>query len=92
MEEKKLIYVASGRMSVKVLADGPIDAIKKALAISPDVVLDSEFIWLDERGARQDDTAQYKVPVEQALAEAGYVFDSEPEGGSGVSEPQAVTS
>ncbi len=77
MSEPKKIYVNSGAMQWVGHACGPIDAIKKALAThGSGGALDSTHIFLDERGFRNKD-AQYKVPVEQALAEAGYIFEDE---------------
>jgi len=75
MEIKK-IYVNSGTMQWVGRADGPIDAIKRALAAHGGGDLDDTFIYLDERGYRTHN-AQYKVPVEQALTEAGYIFEEE---------------
>lgn len=70
----KKIYVTSGQLRVVLAANSPQDAIKKALRHASQKVLDSKFFYLDERGFRGAD-AEYKVPVEQALAEAGYVFE-----------------
>lgn len=76
MEVKK-IYVNSGSMRWCGLAQGPLDAIKKALAAhGGNGPLDSTTVFLDERGHRMS-TAQWKVPVEQALTEAGYIFEDE---------------
>jgi len=76
MSTKKKIYVTSGELAVVTIADGPIAAIKTALfQFGTDKRLDDDFIYLDERGFRHDDTAQYIVPLEQALAEAGYVYE-----------------
>lgn len=77
MEVKK-IYVNSGTMKWVGEAAGPIDAIKKALAAHGGGPIDSTLVYLDERGFRTDN-AQWKVPVEQALAEAGYIFEDESE-------------
>ena len=75
MEVKK-IYVTSGTMRWVGEATGPIDAIKKALAAHGSGPLDSTLVCLDERGHRTEN-AQWKVPVEQALTEAGYLFEDE---------------
>jgi len=76
MEVKK-IYVNSGALKWVGMASGPIDAIKRALdAHGSGGPLDGLTMFLDERGHRTD-TAQYKVPVEQALTEAGYIFEDE---------------
>lgn len=77
MSEWKKTYVQSGALRWLGMAAGPIDAIKKALdAHGGGGPLDDTHVFLDERGFRTDD-AQYKVPVEQALAEAGYIFEDE---------------
>ncbi len=77
MSERKKIYVNSGALRWVGIAAGPIDAIKKALdAHGSGGSLDNTHIFLDERGFRTDN-AQYKVPVEQALTEAGYIFEDE---------------
>jgi hypothetical protein len=69
----KKIYVTSGAMRWVGMANGPIDAITKALkAHSCTETLDDTHVFLDERGHRTHE-ATYKVPVEQALAEAGYI-------------------
>jgi len=89
MSKRKKIYVTSGDMQVVLEADGPIGAIKTALKRANGATLDSDFIYLDERGFRHDDTAQYKVPVEQALAEAGYFFqDPTEDEGCGTRPPE----
>jgi hypothetical protein len=82
MEVKK-IYVNSGTMRWVGMAQGPIAAIIRALdahtqkcPVSNCRPLDATTVFLDERGFRTD-TAQYKVPVEQALTEAGYIFEDE---------------
>ena len=76
MEVKK-IYVNSGTMQWVGEAAGPIDAIKKALSShGGSSAIDDTYVYLDERGFREDN-AHYKVPVEQALAEAGYIFENE---------------
>jgi len=76
MEVKK-IYVTSGTMRWVGHAADPLDAITQALddhrGSGP---LDSTTVFLDERGHRTD-TAEWKVPVEQALTEAGYIFEDE---------------
>lgn len=82
---KKKIYVASGELAVVLIASGPLDAITRALDKAGPVTLDPDYFYLDERGFRQDMSAEWKVPVEQALTEAGYVFeDDEGEGGTPV--------
>jgi len=68
----KKIYVTCGELAVVVQAAGPIAAIKAALKHSSQKVLADDYFYLDERGHRTGTDAQYKVPVEQALAEAGY--------------------
>lgn len=85
MNERKKVYVKSGQLQQVLMANGVMDAISSALAHSESgLTLDPWYFYLDERGFRDDDTAQYKVPVEQALAEAGYIFEDEGEGGTGV--------
>ena len=85
METKK-IYVTSGAMRWVGHASGPLDAIKKALnSYTGHDALDSIYVYLDERGFRCGPDAQYKVPTEQALAEAGYIFEDD--GGSPDSLP-----
>ena len=69
--DTKLVYVKSGELEVKLEANHPMQAIKRALDRSGGATLDPCFFYLDERGFRTT-TAEYKVPVEQALAEAGY--------------------
>lgn len=81
MDTKK-IYVTSGELAVVLMANGPLDAIEKALAKAGRVTLDHDYFYLDERGFRHDESAEYKVPVEQALTEAGYVFEDDDEGGT----------
>ena len=77
MNEKRKIYVVCGELQVAVMASGPYDAIQKALdGFSTGKCLAGEYFCLDERGLRDDDTAKYHVPVEQALAKAGYFLDS----------------
>jgi hypothetical protein len=80
--EQKKIYVTSGQLAVVLIAEGPLDAIQKALAKAGQVTLDPDYFYLDERGFREGDNVQYKVPVEQALTEAGYVFEDDEEGGT----------
>jgi len=78
MEVKK-IYVTSGALQWVGQANGVLDAIKKALAAhGSGGPLDSTYMFLDERGFRTHNAA-YKVPVEQALTEAGYIFEDEGE-------------
>jgi len=77
METKK-IYVTSGAMRWVGHANGPLDAIKKALNSHGGCgAIDNTYIYLDERGFRHNLKAQYKVPVERALTEAGYIFEDE---------------
>ena len=86
----KKIYVMCGDIQTVIIASGPLDACKRVLLRQSDTarVLDTEFFYLDERGFREGDKAQYKVPVEQALAEAGYVFEpSEDTSGEGFLPP-----
>jgi len=74
--KRKKVYVTSGDLAVVIIAAGPLDACGHAIsAHGNNKTLDSQFVYIDERGHREGDDAQYKVPVEQALAEAGYVFD-----------------
>ena len=77
----KKVYVTSGELKTVLMANGPVEAFTRALLEHSDgLTLDPRFIYMDERGNRTDD-AKYKVPVEQALAEAGYVFDDDEDGG-----------
>jgi hypothetical protein len=70
----KLVYVNSGQLRVKLEAKNPIEAITCAFERFGDgKQLDPNFIYIDERGYRTRN-ARYKVPVEQALAEAGYTL------------------
>ena len=83
--KRKKVYVTSGDLAVCLIADGPLEACRNAVAAHGDgKTLDSEFFFVDERGHREGDDAQYKVPVEQALAEAGYVFDEPDDEGGGL--------
>jgi len=76
MDVKK-VYVTSGAMRWVGEATCPMDAIKKALDThGSGGPLDSLTVFVDERGHRTDD-ARWKVPVEQALTEAGYIFEDE---------------
>ena len=76
MSKRTKIYVKSGEASAVMVADGPMDACLKTLdGFSSGRVLDSDFFFLDPRGFREGDDAQYKVPVEQVLAEAGYIYE-----------------
>jgi len=79
MNERKLVYVCSGELAVKLEACGPTDAICKAMQRQEgqNLTLDSHYVYIDERGFRQDETAQWRVPIEQALTLAGYVFDED---------------
>ena len=75
--EMKKIYVNSGAMRWVGMATSPLDAIKKALAAHGNHgPLNSLTVFLDERGFRTD-TAQYQVPIEQALIAAGYTFEND---------------
>jgi len=76
MSQRKKVYVTSGDLAVCLVANGPIDAISRALTRNSNSrTIDGDFFFVDERGHRTGDDAQYKIPVEQALAEAGYFFD-----------------
>lgn len=83
MGTPKKVYVTSGQLYVCIQADGPMDAIRRSLKHASHKVIDSDFFFIDERGHRVGEDAQYKVPVEQALAEAGYVFDDQDRMGGG---------
>ncbi len=70
-------YVVSGTLRSMVLAKGLQSAVRSALDThGGNQTLDNRWIYLDERGFREED-AKYKVPVEQALAEAGYIFEDD---------------
>jgi len=71
MEAKK-VYVKSGDLECVLMASGPRDAIKKAMGRHPVGRLHPHFVFIDERGFRENNAA-YRVPVEQALTEAGYI-------------------
>jgi len=89
-EEQKPIYVKSGELAVKVLAGGPLEAIRKSLdLVKGGKTLDENYFYLDERGFRTGDNAEWRVPVEQGLARAGYFFDDPGSDGfvRGSSEP-----
>lgn len=85
--ERRKMYVCSGELAVVLVASGPLDAIRRSLELKGDgVTLDPDYFYLDPRGFREGEAAEYKVPVEQALVEAGFILedDDEPEGGAGV--------
>jgi len=65
-DKTKKIYLTCGKLRFVVMSNGPINAIQKMFGHYL-----GDTVYLDERGHRTDD-AQYKVPVEQALVEAGY--------------------
>jgi hypothetical protein len=91
MEVKK-IYVTSGTLRWVGMASGPIDAIRKALnahGCRKAKPLDDTYVFLDEQGHRTHD-ARYKVPVEQALAEAGYISDGNAGGVSLSNDPSPL--
>ena len=71
----KKVYVKSGQLEWVGLASGPLDAVKKALAACGTKTLDSSYFFIDERGFRDFDDAEYRVPVGKGLRAAGYVFD-----------------
>lgn len=82
--KRRKIYVWSGELRVVLLANSPLDATTKAIKrFGKNKSLDD--FYLDERGFREGDDAQFFVPVEQALAKAGYVFD-DPSGWSPLAE------
>ena len=86
--KRKKVYVVSGQLSVCLIEDGPIAACRAALATHGNgKTLDSSYFYIDERGFREGDDAQYKVPVEQVLAEAGYVFEDHDDDGCGTPLP-----
>jgi len=70
----KKVYVTSGELQWVGLVSGPLDACQKALSKGNDKKLDGYFFYIDERGFRTDN-AEFKVPVEEGLSHAGYVFD-----------------
>lgn len=81
---KRKTYVWGGELKVVILANSPLDATTKAITrFGANKSLDD--FYLDERGFRTGEDAQFCVPVEQALAKAGYVFD-DPEGWSPLAE------
>lgn len=67
MKSKK-IYIQSGELSVVLMASSPMDAIKRALDNHGAGKKLGTVIYLDERGFRED-SAKYKVPVEQVLTD-----------------------
>ncbi len=78
MGERRKIYVTSGTLCFVAHATSPLDAIKNALDRTGDHTLGHHFL-LDERGFRTEDNAHYAVPVEQALAEVGDIFEDDDE-------------
>ena len=71
----KKIYLVCGDLTWVGAVEKPTEAIKKALEqCGKGKTLDADYFYLDERGLRIDD-AKWKVPVEQALTEAGYTLD-----------------
>ena len=71
----KKIYLVCGDLTWVGLVEKPTEAIKKALEqFGKGKTLDPDYFYLDEHGLRIDD-ARWKVPVEQALTEAGYILD-----------------
>lgn len=69
-------YVTSGQLRVVTVAYDPLDAIQKAMKQSNGLTLDRSWFYLDERGHRTHN-AKFKVPLERALVEAGYIHDDE---------------
>jgi len=86
---EKKVYVCSGELAVVLIAESQLDAVTKAFKKAHGKKLDPRTVYIDERGFRHNDTAKWKIPVEQALAEAGYVFEDsgDADGGSGDTPP-----
>jgi hypothetical protein len=70
----KKVYVCSGELRWVGMAEGPLDACKRALK-GFGGTLDSSYFFIDERGYRDLATASHKVPVSKALKAAGYVYE-----------------
>lgn len=71
----KKVYVKSGEIEWVGFATGPLDACKKALKVGSNKTLDGYFFYIDERGFRTD-TAEFRVPINEGLAYAGYIYDN----------------
>lgn len=67
----KKVYVVCGQMRWLCLANGPLEATKKALLACRGCKLSRENFYIDERGFRVR-TAQYKVPTSVGLKNAGF--------------------
>lgn len=73
----KKVYVKSDQLEWVGMATGALDAVKRALdGEGSNKALDGYFFYIDERGFRSGRDAEYAVPIDIGLEEAGYKFDN----------------
>lgn len=83
MPEMKKFYVVSGEIRVIGMAITPMVAAVAALQMhGNNCITDSTYFFVDELGLRTDN-AEWKIPIEEVLDEAGFHFfdDDDKDGG-----------
>ena len=70
----KKVYMKCGEAEMVITCDDPVDAAATLLDrfYGKDSLLDPEFVYMHEQGYREGKKAKFKVPVEEALAKAGF--------------------